>query len=47
MVSFKMNLNHIVKTHKHERQSPFPCKPNRGGSKARKPNKKEEADKKI
>ena len=31
----------------HERQSPFPSRPNRGGSNASKAKKREEADKKI
>ena len=33
-----------VKPHKHEKQSPFPSRPNRGGSKAR---KLKQRDKKI
>ena len=32
--------------HKHESQLPFPSRPNRGGSKVRKPKKREEADNK-
>ena len=31
----------------HERQSPFPSRPNRGGSNASKAKKRDEADKKI
>ena len=36
-----------IKPHTHESQSPFPSRPNRGGSKLRKPKTREEADTKV